>query len=103
MRDSKKAALDEFVFRLLSKFGNKVKEIYLFGSYARGDYSKNSDIDVLIIGNGIDQREVSELTWEILMKYGEVISAIVENAEEFQRYRESSFHKSLIREGIRIG
>ena len=28
----------------------KVKEIYLFGSYARGEADENSDIDFLVIG-----------------------------------------------------
>jgi len=35
--------------KIKEKFGEKVANIILFGSYARGDYSEESDIDILII------------------------------------------------------
>jgi predicted nucleotidyltransferase len=35
-------------------------KIILFGSYARGDYKKNSDIDILILKKGLkNEREVT--------------------------------------------
>jgi predicted nucleotidyltransferase len=30
-------------------YGGQFKKAYLFGSYARGDYDSDSDIDVLIV------------------------------------------------------
>ena len=56
-----------------------MKGILLFGSVARGEAEEDSDIDILVIAEGITQRELSELTWEVLMKTGEVVSAIVES------------------------
>lgn len=35
--------------KALEKRGIKVGEIYLFGSYARGDYLKSSDIDLVVV------------------------------------------------------
>jgi predicted nucleotidyltransferase len=35
-------------------------KIILFGSYARGDYSKNSDIDILILKKGLkNERDIT--------------------------------------------
>ncbi|ALM75239.1 nucleotidyltransferase domain-containing protein [Thermococcus barophilus] len=100
---SKEKALEEFVQILKGRYGKRIREIILFGSFARGDYDEESDIDVLIVAEGISQKEISELTWEILMKYGEVISAIVEDESEFEKHRNYSFHRIIRREGIRIG
>ncbi len=36
---------------LKSNLGSEIKGIYLYGSYARGDYDSNSDIDILVLTN----------------------------------------------------
>jgi predicted nucleotidyltransferase len=100
--DSKKLALNEFVKTLKERYKGRIKKIILFGSYARGDYDEESDIDILIIGD-VPQREVSFLSAEILLKYGEVISAIVKSEEEFEKYKNFSFYKNVLKEGIVIG
>jgi len=100
--DTKKLALNEFVKTLKERYKGRIKKIILFGSYARGDYDEDSDIDILIIGD-VPQREISFLSAEILLKYGEVISAIVETPKEFERLKDSFFHKNVLKEGIVIG
>ena len=44
-------AIKEFVQALKSKYRGRVRRIILFGSYARGDYTEESDIDILIVGD----------------------------------------------------
>ena len=39
--------LDEFVNGVNEILGNRMKKIILYGSYARGDFQKNSDIDIM--------------------------------------------------------
>ena len=44
------------------------EKIILFGSYARGDYSKESDLDLFIIKDGdynsrMSRRKIAELLW----------------------------------------
>ena len=34
---------------LTELYGRRLKAVYLFGSYARGDYNNNSDLDVMIV------------------------------------------------------
>jgi predicted nucleotidyltransferase len=100
--DTKKSALNEFVKTLKERYKGRIKKIILFGSYARGDYDEESDIDILIIGD-VPQREISFLSAEILLKYGEVISAIVKSEEEFEKYKNFSFYKNVLKEGVVIG
>jgi len=32
---------------LIESFGDKIRQVILYGSYARGDYNRDSDIDIL--------------------------------------------------------
>jgi uncharacterized protein len=34
---------------LATIYGDKLKAVYLYGSYARGDYRKGSDVDVMVL------------------------------------------------------
>ncbi|WP_457752629.1 nucleotidyltransferase domain-containing protein [Thermococcus sp.] len=96
----KKTALEAFLKELKDKFGDKIEEIIVFGSYARGDYDEESDIDVMIVGE-VSLDEVVDISTEVLLKYGELISPIVISPEEFRR-RDDSFIRTVKREGIKV-
>ena len=38
---------------LIQKLGNSLKSVLLYGSKARGDYSNDSDIDILIVADTV--------------------------------------------------
>ena len=44
-----KRLLAELKKGLTELYGQRLKAVYLFGSYARGDYDANSDLDVMIV------------------------------------------------------
>src|SRR6266576_1996551 len=44
-----KQILDELIQNSIPIFDNKLKRVILFGSYARGDYDEESDIDVMFL------------------------------------------------------
>jgi len=94
---NKARALDEFIRRVEARFGDSVEEIILFGSYARGDYDEESDVDVLIVGD-IDFDGLMNIVTDILLEYGELISPIVLRPEEFRKRRDS-FIKTVLSEG----
>ncbi|MBX3457495.1 MAG: nucleotidyltransferase domain-containing protein [Candidatus Paracaedibacteraceae bacterium] len=39
---------------------NTIQEIWLYGSFARGDSNRNSDIDLAIVGQNLSQED-----WQI--------------------------------------
>jgi len=53
--------------KLLTEFGNDIKEVILFGSRAKGDATINSDYDILIILNKKDY------SWKYKYQINEVI------------------------------
>ncbi|AMM53809.1 nucleotidyltransferase domain-containing protein [Pyrococcus kukulkanii] len=95
--EKKALALREFIKRVEDKFGGSIESIVLFGSYARGDYSEDSDIDVLIVGD-VDFYEIMEIVTDILLEYGELISPILLGPEELRK-RKDSFIKTILTEG----
>jgi len=99
----KQEAVEYFVKLLKERFGGRIKKVILFGVSPRYGAEEDSDIDVLVIGEGITQKEISELTWKVLMETGEVVSAIVESPDEFERTKNSSFHRTVLREGVPVG
>ena len=40
--------INEFITAINNKFGDRIKKIILYGSYARGDFNTSSDIDIMI-------------------------------------------------------
>ena len=49
-----RAATDELLRRLYTQYPGRILETVLFGSVARGDFTADSDIDVLIIANQVN-------------------------------------------------
>ncbi len=101
--ETKKRAIQEFVKVLRRRYGNKVKRVILFGSVARGDYSEESDIDVLVVGS-ITLDEAVEVSYPILLKYGEFISPQVMSEDYYMmlKSRKSGFIESVEKEGVVI-
>jgi len=101
--ENKRRALEFFVKVLKEKYSGRIHKIILFGSTARGEAGEESDIDVLIIADGVSQKDVSKIAFQILLKYGVVISPIVEDKLQFEKYKDYSFHRNILREGVEIG
>jgi len=67
---SVRMALKELKGALTELYGDRLEGVYLYGSYARGDFTDDSDIDVLIALKGhVD-------TYEELARLSEVVSDI---------------------------
>ena len=59
-------AINEFLVKANNMFGDRAKKIILYGSYARGDFNKSSDIDIMILTDLTDDEivEYSEKIWD---------------------------------------
>ena len=63
-------------------YGDKLKAVYLYGSYARGDYRDGSDVDVMILLKSYRNyfRELhrsGDYVSDISLKYDVTISCII--------------------------
>ena len=80
-----KQALDELVVELklglYTIYGERLKSIFLYGSYARGEEEDESDLDLLVILDQFNSyaREVdrtAELASDLSIKYGITVSLV---------------------------
>ena len=88
--------------RLAFELRQPVKVI-LFGSQARGDAKKYSDIDLFIIVTSLDdktRRTISEITWEIGFEAEKIISAIPVTEEKIKKYYFLPLYKNIKKEGV---
>lgn len=46
------ALFAEYVAKVKAIYAEKLAKVILYGSYARGDYTQESDIDIMILVNG---------------------------------------------------
>lgn len=96
--------------KLSSLFGNKLLKVVLYGSYARGDYDSESDIDVMALVD-MDKNElqkyrrtVSELANDIDLKHGVLLSVKLQDNDTFVKYQNVlPLYKNITKEGVDIG
>jgi len=83
----------------------EIKKIILFGSVAREDDNKYSDIDILILTTDEDKIEdgVFDIAFEILIEKNEYISPKIIPIEHYEKYKDTSFYDTVDKEGIVIG
>lgn len=83
--------------RVLAQYD--VSEAYLFGSFARGEQTPDSDIDLrLVCGNAMTFGTLYELSHELERELGRKVE-IVTNPPEHMR---PAFRKSIKQEEIRL-
>lgn len=90
--------------------GKDLKRIIVYGSYARGDYNENSDVDIMIL-TSLPQEKIREaeekicdIAFDYLMKYKVEISVIVKEEEQFNYWLGAvPFYDNVKREGVVIG
>ena len=100
--------LQRVYFDCIPLFGDRLKSAYLYGSYARGDYSPESDIDILLTAD-LSRDEISKLrrsianiTSSLSIEYDVTVSVTVKPEDQFKQYSEAlTYYSNVLKEGIR--
>jgi predicted nucleotidyltransferase len=84
-------------------FLNKLKSInvYLFGSYAKLIFKDNSDIDIAIISENINKKELNKLVQKTESKYKKRIE-IHYFGKDFYKNKKDPLVKEIIKNGIKL-
>jgi len=102
-----KLALNEYGERLRAQFGDRLVELRLFGSYARGDAHEDSDVDVLVLIEGLTDLEIGIVAGEaapIIQKTGLALAPLPLSTQRLAMLRSQgrALASSLDREGISL-
>ena len=92
--------------KLKEKFKDKIEEVIVFGSYARGDFNEDSDIDILIVVNDDKiEEDIRKVAYSFIPEIGRLISVKVIDKDTFESMKKMKFSLtvSIEKEGIKIG
>ncbi|MSP24305.1 MAG: nucleotidyltransferase domain-containing protein [Myxococcales bacterium] len=107
---SVRAAIERFRIGVQARFGPRLRELVLFGSYARGDADDESDVDLLVVIDELseaERREVFDLAYDADAadrEHWSGLAPIVYStawAQELRR-REKLLLQDVDREGVRL-
>lgn len=89
-------------------FPGGVHDAYLYGSYARGDFDSESDVDILLTidADGMEiskhRNDLAEITSDLSLKHDVTVSVTAKPLQQFRQYSAvMPFYKSVLREGVR--
>lgn len=88
-------------------FGDKFKSVILYGSYARGDYDDESDIDIMIMVD-MDReelmkyrRKISEFFSDLNLENGVFLTSKLQSEPYFNEWKNAMpFYQNVIKEGV---
>jgi len=87
---AEKAALGELAAWLGERFGDRMCELALFGSRARGEGSEDSDLDVLVVVRDLtsaEAREIAQFRGDLLTRHGVLLSPFAVSDERMAELR----------------
>ena len=101
--------LDEYIKGLIDIYGAHLKSVILYGSYARGDFTKDSDIDIMIMLDLTDmdikkyRHQLSETTYDFNMEYDLDIKPIAKSENHFKKWMNVyPFYANVNEEGVKL-
>ncbi|MCD7867341.1 MAG: nucleotidyltransferase domain-containing protein [Clostridiales bacterium] len=99
----------EVVSAALDMFSDKIERVLLFGSYARGDYTNESDVDIMIILNCPKEevrayrREVSRMASRIGLEHDVMVSILIRDKATYEHGKnELPFYRNVMQEGVEL-
>ncbi|WP_207653003.1 nucleotidyltransferase family protein [Acutalibacter muris] len=100
--------LNEVFRQCQNIFPCEIRDAYLYGSYARGDYNNESGVDILLT---VDlepaevsryRNQISAISSDLSLAHEVTVSITVKSFDYFHRYSTTlPFYKNVLTEGIR--
>ena len=107
MPQTTKSLLEQYVEEVRKIYGSHVRSIILYGSYARGDFNKDSDIDIMILVDISDldlkaySQKLSYMTYDFNLDHDIDIKPIAKSEEIFNKWVVNyPFYSNIHKEGV---
>ncbi len=109
MPENIKDILERYVESVLEKYDTHIRKIILFGSYARGEYNKDSDLDITVLVDypretiGDFRSPMSDITYRLSYDNEIEISPLMQNEEFFSKWINAyPFYNNVVNEGVEL-
>ena len=101
--------IEQYVEAVKKIYGSHVRQIILYGSYARGDYREDSDVDIMILvdlpDDELDQYadELAEVGFEYNVAHDIWMMPVVRNQDHFNHWVKAyPFYENVQKEGVKL-
>lgn len=99
--------IEQYISEIKKIYGSHLCRIILYGSYARGDFRQDSDVDIMILVDLSDlelkkySQQLSYMTYDFNLDYDLDIKPIVKSEEHFRKWTENyPFYANVQNEGV---
>jgi len=94
----------EFVTaRARQSLGGRLQKVILFGSFARGDYDAESDVDIMVLTENSDlkrdQARMDAIADDISLASDRTVSIMLKDRLEFENRMYVPFYRNVAEEG----
>ena len=107
MPQTMQTLLARYVTEVQKIYGAHLKSVILYGSYARGDFTQESDVDIMVLvdlpADKMDEYSdaLAEVDYEYNVNYDIWMMPVVKNVEHFNRWVSAyPFYSNVQREGV---
>lgn len=97
----------QFSQQMKSIFESHLSKVIVYGSYARGDYKEQSDVDVMILVDLSEdeikkvENDVYDIAFEIEMETGVDISPVIKNEVQYEYWVDVlPYYRNVREEGV---
>lgn len=101
--------INQYVSDIKNIYGKHIERIILYGSYARGDFHKDSDIDIMVLVDLPDTQiesysdALSELGFNYNVNYDVWFMPVVKNVQHFGQWcTVYPFYSNVVKEGVML-
>ena len=101
--------MEKFTEAVKRIYGSKLRYCILYGSCARGDFEKDSDIDVMLLLDvpqesiGAERKKILEISDQLDWDYDVVLAPVLQSYRLYKQYLPvSKFYQNVQKEGIQF-
>ena len=102
------AVVSRFAAEARQVYGPSLQEVILYGSCARGDFTPDSDIDILVLLDvpqqhiNAERKKIVDVSDQLDLDYDVVLAPVFQSKQTFDRYLPASrFYQNVRAEGVR--
>lgn len=99
--------MGQYILEIKKIYGTHLRKIILYGSYARGDYRPDSDVDIMILLDISDlelkaySQQLSHMTYDFNLDHNLDIKPFAKSEEHFQQWiLNYPFYANVNKEGV---
>lgn len=99
--------ITQYLSEVQKIYGTHLKRVILYGSYARGDYTEDSDVDIMLLVDLAPEEmdsysdALSELGYEYNVDHDIWMMPVVKNFQHFKQWVASyPFYSNVQKEGV---